>query len=97
MRAKTVKRWLIFITVVALLTGAGVFAQRLQITRLAKSKIEQADTLVKDGDFSKAEKLYWEHLVLFPTDLEIKIKYADTLLRVAPLPKRQAEASPNLQ
>lgn len=92
MRAKTVKRWLIFIAVVALLTGAGVFAQRLQMIRLAKSVVEQADTAVKNGDFGKAEKLYWEHLVLFPADVEIKIKYADTLLKAAPLPRRQAEA-----
>ena len=30
--------------------------------------------------------------MLFPTDVDVKIKYADTLLKVAPLPKRQAEA-----
>ena len=47
---------------------------------------------MKEGDFAKAEKLYWEHLVLFPADMEIKIKYADALLKAAPLPKRQEEA-----
>ena len=84
--------WLIFIAGCCFTYGTGVFAQRFQIIRLAKSVVEQADNAVKEGDFAKAEKLYWEHLVLFPADTEIKIKYADTLLKVAPLPKRQAEA-----
>ena len=47
---------------------------------------------MKEGDFAKAERLYWEHLVVFPDDVEIKIKYADVLLKAAPSPKRQDEA-----
>ena len=59
--------------------------------------VEQADNAVKEGDFAKAEKLYWEHLVLFPADMEIKIKYADTLLKAAPLPTATGRSSPDLQ
>jgi cellulose synthase operon protein C len=92
MRAKTVKRWLIFIVVLGLIAGTGFFVQRFQIIRLAKSVVERADSAAKEGNFIEAEKLYWEHLVLFPGDMEIKIKYADVLLKAAPLPKRQAEA-----
>jgi cellulose synthase operon protein C len=92
MRAKTVKRWVIFITVLSLIVGIGFLFQRIQVARLAKSVVEQADNALKEGDFTKAEKLYWEHLVLFPADIVVKLKYADALLKVAPLPKRQAEA-----
>ena len=66
MRAKIIKRWAIFIAVLSLIGGTGFFAQRFQIARLAKSVVEQADNAVKEGDFAKAEKLYWEHLVVFP-------------------------------
>ena len=79
MRTKIVKRWVIFIVGFGLLLGTGFFAHRLQIGRQAKLMVEQADNAVKDGDFAKAEKLYWEHLVIFPADTEIKIKYADAL------------------
>ena len=92
MRTKIVKRWVIFIAGLGLLTGTGFFGHRLQIGRKAKLVVEQADNAVKEGDFAKAEKLYWEHLVVFPTDTEIKIKYADALLKAAPLPRRQDEA-----
>ena len=81
MRAKTVKRWLIFITVLSLIAGIGFFIQQFQIARLAKSVAEQADNALNEGDFAKAEKLYWEHLVLFPADVDVKIKYADALLK----------------
>ena len=89
MRAKIVKRWVIFIAVLGLIGGAGFLGHRLQIGSLAKSKIEQADNAIEKGDFAEAEKLYWEHLVLFPADTEIKIKYADALVKAAPLPRRQ--------
>ena len=92
MRTKIVKRWVIFIAVLGLIAGAGFFVQRLQIGRLAKSVVQRADNAVKEGDFAKAEKLYWEHLVLFPADTEIKLKYVEALLKAAPLPKRQEES-----
>ena len=92
MRAKTIKRWLIFITVLSLIAGMGFYFQQFQVTRLAKSVVEQADNALNEGDYVKAEKLYWEHLVLFPADIVVKLKYADAILKVAPLPKRQAEA-----
>ena len=92
MWAKTVNRWIIFIAVLGLTAGTGFFTQRFQIVRLAKTKVEEADIAVREGDFVKAEKLYWDHLVLFPADVEIKIKYADAILKAASSPRRQAEA-----
>ena len=69
-----------------------VFTQRFQITRQAKSVDNEADAAVKDGDFAKAETLYREHLVVFPDDIDTKIKYADVLLKVDSSPKRQDQA-----
>jgi cellulose synthase operon protein C len=92
MRTKIVKRWVIFIAGLSLLVGTGFVRHQLQIGKMGKSVVEQADNAVKEGDFAKAEKLYWEHLVIFPADMEIKIKYADAILKAAPLPRRQDEA-----
>ena len=92
MRAKIIKRWAIFIAVLSLIGGTGFFTQQLQITRQAKSVDSKADTAVKEGDFAKAELLYGQHLHVFPDDVEVKIKYADALLKADPSPKRQDEA-----
>ena len=92
MWAKTVRRWLIFITVLGFIATTGFWFQRYQVGRLAKSVVKLADNALHEGDFEEAEKLYWEDLVLFPADVDVKIKYADALLKVAPLPKRRAEA-----
>jgi cellulose synthase operon protein C len=92
MRAKIIKRWAIFIAVLSLIGGTGFFTQRFQIKKQARSVDGQADTAVKGGDFAKAEKLYQQHLMVFPDDVEIKIKYADALLKAEPSPKRHAQA-----
>ena len=92
MWAKTLERWFIFITVLSLIAVTSFFMQRFQVSRLARSVVEQADNALHKGNFSKAEKLYWEHLLVFPADVDVKIKYADALLKVASLPSRQREA-----
>ena len=81
MRVKTIKRGAILIAVLSLIAGTGFFTQRLQVTRLAKAVAEEADNAVKEGNFAKAEKLYREHLVVVPNDVDIQEKYADTLLK----------------
>jgi tetratricopeptide (TPR) repeat protein len=92
MRAKIIKRWAIFVAVLSLIGGAGFFTQQIQITRQAESVDKEADTAMAAGDFAKAERLYREHLVVFPDDVEIRIKYADALLKADPSIKRQDEA-----
>jgi cellulose synthase operon protein C len=92
MRAKIIKRWAILVAVLSLIGGTGFLTQRFQVTRLAQSVAEQADSAVKQGEFAKAQQLYGEHLIVFPEDVETKIKYADTLLKAAPSPKQQNEA-----
>jgi cellulose synthase operon protein C len=92
MRGKIIKRWAILVAVLSLIGGTGLLAQRFQVARLAKSVAEQADSAVEKGEFAKAERLYWEHLMVFPDDVETKIKYAGTLLKATPSPRQQAEA-----
>ena len=103
MRAKIIKRWAIFVVVLSLIGVTGYFTQQLQIKRLAKSVVEEADIAVKAGEsaansevkakeFANAEKLYWEHLVNVPDDVEVQLKYAALLLKGAPSPKQQHEA-----
>ena len=94
MRVKTIKRWAIFIAVLSLIAGTGFFTQRFQITRLAKAKADEADKAVKEGDFAKAEQLYREHLVVVPSDDDILEKYADTLLKAAPVPRSSSRRRP---
>ena len=92
MRSKTLKRWLILIGAVSIFTVSVIFVQRYQVGRLARTKAQEADSAVKEGDFQKAAKLYSEHLSVVPDDVEIQIKYADTLLKESPSPQRQATA-----
>ena len=92
MRATHVKRLAILIAVLVLIIGSSVLAQRFQIKRLAQSVAKQADSAAKAGDFEKAEKLYREHLAVVSDDMDVQIKYADMLLKVAPSPRRQLEA-----
>ena len=94
MRVKTIKRGAILIAVLSLIAGTGFFTQRFQVIKLAKEKADEADNAVKKGDFAKAEKLYREHVMVIPNDFDILEKYADTLLKAAPLPSKQRQMEP---
>ena len=91
MRVKTIKRGAILIAVLSLIAGTGFFTQRFQVTRLAKAKADEADDAVKKGKFAKAEQLYREHLMVVPSDDDIREKYADALLKAASLPSKQQQ------
>jgi tetratricopeptide (TPR) repeat protein len=92
MSAKTVKRLAILIAVLGLVGGMGFFTQRIQVNRMAQAEVAKANLAEKDGDFAKAEKLYSEHLQVFPDDEDVQVKYADALLKVDKSPNRQMEA-----
>ena len=92
MKARTAQRLAILIAVLSLVGGTGFFTQRYQVDRLARKQLEKADLAVKEGDFAKAETLFREHLRVFDDDREIKIKYADTLLKVSRSLPAQTEA-----
>lgn len=83
MKATTAKRLAILIAVLSLVGGTGVIAERFQEKRLAGDRIKEAELAVDKQDFVKAETIYLEYLQHFPTDLEIQIKYANTLLKAS--------------
>ena len=58
MRSKTIKRFAILIVVLGLIGGAGFFAQRFQIKRLAQSVVEQADHAKKKGDLAQGRDAF---------------------------------------
>jgi tetratricopeptide (TPR) repeat protein len=92
MKARTAQRLAILIAVLSLVGGTGFFTQRYQVDRLARKQLEKADLAVKEGDLAKAVTLFKEHLRVFDDDREIKIKYADTLLKVSRSLPAQSEA-----
>ena len=79
MRLKTIKRLAILIAVLGLVSGTAVWGWNWQITRMAHAKALEAENAVKNGDFATAERLYREHLMLVPDDVEIQLAYADAL------------------
>jgi len=92
MRAVTVKRLAILIAVFSLVGGTGFFAHGFQLDRNAQSRLKQAELAEKAGDFAEAEKLYGEFLAVFPANVDVRIKYANALLKVDKSPRRQNEA-----
>ena len=92
MRATNWKRWGILVAGLGVIIGSGALAQRYQVSKLARSVVEQADAAAAKGDFQAAEKLYEQHLMVVQDDVEVQIKYADTLTKYAPSITRQATA-----
>jgi tetratricopeptide (TPR) repeat protein len=92
MRAKTVKRLAILIAVFGLIGGAGFQGWKYQIDTMGKSKLEKAKHAEEAGDFTEAEQIYRQYLGVVPDDVEVKIKYADLLLKGPKSSKRLSDA-----
>jgi tetratricopeptide (TPR) repeat protein len=92
MQAKTIKRLAILIAILGLISGTGFIGQRWQVARLATGVLGEAAIAEKEGNYNKAENLYWQHLEIFKDDVDVQIKHADAHLKVAKTYTRQAEA-----
>ena len=92
MKATTWKRLAILIAVLSLVGGTGVVAELFQEKRLAGGRIKEAEVAIHEQEFVKAEAIFREYLQHFPTDLEIQIKYANTLLKASKSLMAQSEA-----
>jgi tetratricopeptide (TPR) repeat protein len=92
MTAISVKRWIVLLVGLVLFLGAGIALQKYQVKKLARSVASDADIAAEKGEFEKAESLYEQHLNVIPDDVDIQIKYADILAKVAPSLSRQSEA-----
>ncbi len=91
MRAKTVKRLGILIAVFILAGGSAYAIWKFQVEKMAKGVVDQADRALEEKEFDKAVDLFRQHLLVFPDDEAVKLKYADTILK-QPTPKHQADA-----
>ena len=92
MRSTTWKRWAILIGVLILIAATLYSLQQFQVSRLARSVAERADTAAQKGEYEQAAKLYAEHLAVVPEDTEIKFKYANMLVKWSPSPQKKLAA-----
>ena len=81
MTAKTIKRLALLIIVLGLISGAAIWAQRYQLTKMAASIAARAKLAEKTGKLSEAERLYQQHLEVVPDDTDTIIQYADLLCK----------------
>ena len=79
----TATRFAVLVGVVILVGVAGFFTQQYQLNRLAEKELEKAELAWEERDFAKAVTLFRDHLRVFPEHEEIKIKYADALLKAS--------------
>ncbi len=92
MSRKTLKRLMVLIAASSLIGLAGYFIWRLQVDRMARSVVEQADQFAEQKDYNKAVELYQQHLLVVPDDVEVQIKYADILITQGKTQKQQQDA-----
>ena len=92
MANKTVMRLAILISVFALVGGGGYFLWAYQVERLANGVVARADAAEKAGKYADAEQLFREHLAVVPDDIEVKLKYAEAILKNQGSSRRQVEA-----
>ena len=93
MGPKTVIRLVILIAIVIVASLSIYFLQRSQVTRMAKSVLEEAQEAEKGGDYEAAIQKYQEHLVVVPGDDVTKAKLADVLLKGGKDFAKQARAA----
>ncbi len=94
MRAKTVKRLAIMMAVVVLVVGSSYFLWRFQVRNMSQGIVAQGDVAEEKGEYANAVDLYQQHLLVFPDDQTVQLKYADTLLKKmgkSPTAKQQEE------
>jgi tetratricopeptide (TPR) repeat protein len=92
MRAETVKRLAILIAVLSLIGGTGFFVRRFQVEKMGQSVLDEADRAEKAGKFTDAERLYGEHVQVFPDDVDAELKRVDAILKADNSPSRQHDA-----
>ena len=81
MGAKTIKRLVILVVTIFVASLSIFLVQGFQVSRMNRSVLERAAVAEKKGEFDEAARLYQEHLAVTPDDQDVKLKYADVLLK----------------
>ena len=100
MKAKTVKRLAILIAVLGLVGGTGFYTQQIQVKKTARDELRKAEAAASSAEkvhVAKAEELYALLLQVFPDDVDIRIKYTKTMLKVDNSPNRVRAALQSYQ
>jgi cellulose synthase operon protein C len=92
MGSKTVTRLLILIVVVGSISAGGYFLWLMRVGRMAQGVVARADRAAEQGDFIKAVDLYSQHLAVVKNDVEVRLKLADTSLKIDRSQRRLQEA-----
>jgi predicted Zn-dependent protease len=93
MSATTVKRLAILIAILGLIIVGGFNWHRIRVEGMAESVLAAAEVAQKEGDFATAKDLYAQHIqVVSDNNIEVRLKYAETLLQSDRSPKSQKEA-----
>ena len=92
MRMKTLKRLMVLIAAVSLMSVAVYFIWRIRVDKMARGVIARAEQAEEKKDYGEAAALYNEHLMVVPDDVEVRIKYADALIKWEKTPKHQENA-----
>ena len=93
MGAKTVRRLVILIVTILVVSLSIFLIQRYQVSRMDRSVLARAAQAEKNGNLEEAARLYQEHLEVAPDDQDAQLKYADVLLKGVKNVSRQDQAA----
>lgn len=92
MKSTTLRRLAVVAVVLILGVVSIVLIQRLQVSRLGRSNLVEADQAAEAGELERAEELYQQHMRIFPADIEAQLKYVKVLLDRSKTPARIGQA-----
>ncbi|QEH39214.1 tetratricopeptide repeat protein (plasmid) [Aquisphaera giovannonii] len=79
MGAKTLRRFIILVVVVAAAAVSIFFFQRFQVSRMDRSLLSRAQEAAAGGQEDEALRLYEQHLLMKPDDVEARLEFAKLL------------------
>ena len=92
MKIKTFQRLMLLIAVLSLMGVGSYFVWSAQVERMARSVVERAERAETEKDYGKAVELYEQHLAVVPDDVDVRIKYAEALIKWEKTQKHQEDA-----
>ncbi|MHB1556470.1 MAG: tetratricopeptide repeat protein [Isosphaeraceae bacterium] len=84
MGTKTVWRVMILFAGLTLLIVGGYFFRQWRVEKMSYGVLAQAARAEGEGDYGRAVKLYGEHLMVMPDDVDVRLKLAEAMLKQDP-------------